>query len=117
MRYGIVTAVEGLLIGFLPAVVGKDLPRNLATGQPSPVGERGQIHHVSRPLFLQEVKHLVCAFVNEGHGAHLDADGLAFARGLCGAEWRKPGWRICCGQRGHPGAVLQEFTTVHDAIL
>ena len=53
MRYGVVAAVEGLLVGFLRAMVRKDLTRNLAPCQTSPVGERGQVHRVNGPPFLQ----------------------------------------------------------------
>jgi hypothetical protein len=86
----VVAAVEGLLVGFLHSVVGKGLPRNLATGEPPPVGKRRQINGFNGPAFLQEVKHLVGAFVHKGDRAHLDADGLPFARGFCGTESGQP---------------------------
>jgi hypothetical protein len=72
--------VKGLLIGRLRAVIWKRLAGDLPPGQPPSVSEGGQVYRVHGPALVQEVEHAVGAFVHERHGAHLDADGLAFGR-------------------------------------
>ena len=78
MRGGVVSTVEVLFVRLLHPVVRKRVSRNLPACQAATVREGGQVNRVHRPQFLEKVKYLVRAFVDERHGADLDANGLGF---------------------------------------
>src|SRR5712671_6270965 len=74
MRNGIVATVERFLVGFLAAMVGKRLARNLAASETSPVGEGGQKNRVDRAFLLEDVEHLLSPFIDERDRPDLHPD-------------------------------------------
>src|SRR5437867_7576255 len=74
MRRRVVAAVEKLLVRFLLSVIREWLSGNLPPRQPATVGEGGQKDRVDRATLLKDVQRLRHPFVEERHGAHLDAN-------------------------------------------
>jgi hypothetical protein len=70
------------------AVVGQRLAGHLASGDAAPVSERGQKESIDRRPLLENVEHLVGAFIDERDGSDLDADRLGRHRGTAGSQAR-----------------------------
>ena len=78
--------MEEPLIRLLHAVVGKRMAGDLPSGEPAPIGKRGQVKCVDHPPILEKVQDFVRAFIHKGDGADLDAIRRATARPLRGFE-------------------------------
>src|SRR5215472_5616245 len=74
VRAGEVAAVE-ISVVLLPAMIGQRLSGNLPAGDAPPIGKSGDKQSVNVSVMLKAVQHRLDAFVNEGDGTNLNADG------------------------------------------
>ena len=108
MRCRVVAAVERVLVVLLLAVVGQRLAGDLPSGDAATVGERGEIDRVDLPALLQDVEHLLDAFIDERHGADLNPDRLAGFAGSSRLTGQSTRNRRNRRQPGRPLEVLVE---------
>src|ERR1035441_9250723 len=80
----VAAALEGVGIVGLLAMIGERLSRHLAAGDAAAIGEGGDEEGVDGSVLLEFVQHLFHAFVDEGNGAHLNADHLGCGGGRGG---------------------------------
>ena len=86
MGAGVAAAFEGVGIVGLLAVIGQRLSRHLAAGDAAAVSEGGDEEGVDGGVLLEFVQHLFHAFIDEGDGAHLNADHLGVAAAGAAAD-------------------------------
>ena len=94
-------------VGFLFAMIGVGVARDLAAGQAASVGEGGQKNSVDSTLLLKNIEHRLDPFVHERNRAGLDADHF-WGGGLLAGGGRKKRRRNGYG-RGGRGGGLDKF--------
>ena len=92
----------------LLAMIGQRLSRNLASCDAAAVGERGDKKRVDGRVLLELIQDLVDAFIDERHGADLDADHLLCRRLTLDG--------LCRGGDGPRCSGVKEISSVHGCL-
>ena len=98
------SAFESIGVVLLLAVVRQRLPGHLSARDSAAVGKRRQEESIDRRRMLQDIEHLLDAFVSEGDRADLNAD--------CPA--RRCLLRVYTGRKCASHRSLQKRSSIHE---